>query len=160
MGLALNQNARGARAAQYLKRLARMRVKLKNFFSFGEMLKPLTLSGDIPTISFIPGGLGEDENSPAVEIPAIQTSTWHDGNSILLSFINGKVPENAGETISFSFDFDSSLYGINEAISIKEVNATSENDYTAVPNQFHKDVTLVPYEVKAFVITPMSEIAQ
>ena len=151
MGISRNQNDRSARAANYLRELARMRVKFKEFISFGSMKKPLELQGNIPTITF---STVVTDSGGDVSIPAIQTSTWSDGESILVTFVNGKVPKNLNESITFSFDFDSNIYGINQAISIKEVTETTEGAYEAIENQFTKELTLDSYDVRAFVITP------
>ena len=152
-GVAVHQNARSARAAQYLRRLARMRRKLVHFTSFGEMKRPLALSDTIPMMRFTAFG-----GTSMVETPAIQTSTWSDGESIMVLFVNGKVPQLEGERITFDFDFDTSLYGIDEAVSIQEITESLDGPYAEIENQFHKEVTLSSYEVKAFIITPRSKI--
>ena len=145
-----DQNARSLRAGAYIKRLARLRVKHKAFFSFGEMKKPLVLTGTIPTIEF----LSSKRNAYApYDAPAILTSTWSDGESILVSFINAKVPEEEGESITFGFDFDASVYGM-DGIRIKEVTESSDGAYTNVANTFHKDVTLNSYDARVFIISP------
>jgi len=152
-GVAVNQNARSARAAQYLRRLARMRTKLVNFTSFGEMKRPLSLSGTIPMMTFPAYG-----GTSMVETPAIQTSTWSDGESIMVLFVNGKVPQKKDESITFNFNFDTSIYGIDEAVSIREITESSDGAYKEISNQFNKEVTLTSYDVKAFIITPSSKI--
>ena len=144
------QNERSQRARAYMKKLARLRVMHKAFFSFGEMKKPLTLTGDIPTIE----SLASKRNAfQPVVMPAISTSTWSDGTNILVSFVNAKVPQVADESITFGFDFDASIYGMDN-IRIKEVTEDVNGAYTDVNNQFHRDVTLSSYDAKVFVISP------
>ena len=150
MTIVMHPNARKQRAAEYLRRLARMRFKLKDFLSFGEMKKPLALKGDIPNISFS----GTSEAKGTVTIPAIQTSTWSDGESIVVTVINAKVPDGNSRPIVFSFDFDATTYGMSGAIQIKEITESSDSNYEAITPQFTKQVTLESYEVKAFIITP------
>ena len=149
----VNQGDRRVRAANYLRRLARVHSKLKDYFSFGEMKKPLNLHGNIPTIMFDATKRNAGINMGKVVIPAIQTSTWSNGESIVVTVVNGKVPETADESITFSFDFDASRYGLNGTIKIKEITENSDGTYQNIASQFTKTVTLRSYEVKVFVIT-------
>jgi|GEM_PF-1680381 len=153
MGIARNQNERSARAGSYLRKLARLRYKLRDFFSFGTMKKPLKLKGDIPTMMFLASSTA-DKNMGEIIIPAIQTSAWSDGTSILITFVNGKVPTQPNESIAFSFDFDAKAYGLDGDIKIKEVTETTDGEYEAISSKFTKDITLGSYETKLFVVTP------
>jgi len=147
-------NSRKKRAVNYLRRLARLRYKLKAFFSFGEMKKPLVLKGNIPNITFEATKRNKSINRGYVTIPAIQTSTWSDKKSIVISFVNGKVPQVDNESITFSFDFDANSYGLNGDIQIKEITENKDGEYQDITPQFTKIVTLKSYEAKAFIISP------
>ncbi len=141
---------RTLRAANYLKQLARLRVKFKEFLSFGQMQKPLKIDGDIPTVEFTASKLNGYKKG--IKIPAIQTSTWSNGKNILVTFINAK-----SEDITFSFDFDSKTYGINESISIKEVTQNNDGTYENISNQFTKTVTLKGQDGVGFIVTPSTK---
>jgi len=148
------ENSRKERAATYLRRLARLRYKLKAFFSFGTMKKPLALKGDIPNITFEAASKTGPVNERNVTTPAIQTSTWSDGERIVVSFVNGKVPQVADESITFSFDFDANTYGLGREIQIKEITENEDGEYQDTASQFTKTVTLKSYEAKAFIVSP------
>jgi hypothetical protein len=160
MGISWNQNERSARAANYLRQLARLRYKHRAFFSFGEMKKPLKLKGDIPTTSFYDQQWSdkwtkEEEIEHTVTIPALQTSAWSDSKNILLTFVNGKTRERADDMIKFSFDFNAKDYGLTGEINIKEVTQESEGEYQAISSQFTKELTLKSYEATTFIVAPM-----
>lgn len=154
MGLVSNTHERTRRAASFVRNLGRLRVKLRDFISYGRMLKPLALGADIPDVSFMPHtfpGIYQED----VILPAIQTSTWTDGDAIALIFVNAKVPESEDDNITFSFDFNASNYAIeDDIVKIREITQdsnTSDEDISAI---FTKNITLKSYEAKVFVITP------
>ena len=131
-----------------------MHYKLKSFFSFGEMKKPLTLQGNIPDITFEATKRNKFINKGNVTISAIQTSTWSDKKSIVVSFVNGKVPQVADESITFSFNFNASTYGLKGDIQMKEITENNDGEYQDITSPFTKTITLKSYEAKAFIISP------
>ena len=154
MGLVSSTHPRTQRAASFVRNLGRLRVKLKSFISYGRMLKPLALYGNIPQVTFMPHTYPGIYQDPVV-IPAIQTSTWTDGEAVALIFVNAKVPENENDSITFSFDVNASQYGIEgDVVKIKEVTQESNSSDENIAAVFTKSVTLKSYESKVFVITP------
>lgn len=152
--LVSSQHPRSRRAAKFIRGLGRIKAKLKDYITFGRMLRPVALNGNIPSVSFPPNSHPATFQEEVVT-SAIQTSTWTDGERIAVFFVNGKVPDHAGDNISFSFDFDATKYGIQtNSVMIKEITEDSDGQNDVVNNSFTKSVTLDSYEVKAFIITP------
>jgi hypothetical protein len=154
MSLANAQHSdRARRAAVFAKKLAQLRVRLKDFFSFGRMLKPLQITGDIPTVTF-PAHRYPNRYQESVVTSAIQTSTWSDGENVMIMFVNGKAPDQAGD-VSFSFTFDSTKYGIDSpSIKIKEITEVKDESYQSIGKTFTKNVTLGSADAKIYIISP------
>jgi hypothetical protein len=138
--------ARKDRAATYIKKLAFMREKLKRFISFGSMQKPLTLTGNIPTIT-VPA-----TKHGAIKLLAIQNGIWKKDSSIVVVFINGNKPDLNAADINFNFAFDGSKYGLHNGFSIQEITPTSQRDLGVVENSFTKNVTLKSADMKAYIL--------
>ncbi len=141
-------------AAQYVRRLGKMRYKLRQFMSHGKMLHSINLKGEIPNISYpvYDSGLKKD-----VVTPAIQHSVWRHGDSIIIAFVNGKIPPTANvidDSLSFSFDFDGSKYGMSGALAVTEWTDTSQGVTHYLPNSFHQKVQIRSISPKAFLIRP------
>jgi len=153
MGLVSNTHERTRRAATFVRKLGRLRVKLKEFISFGRMLKPLELNGDIPNVTFSPYGFPGTYQEDVV-IPAVQTSVWNDGNDIALIFVNGKVPTSEDDNVSFYFDFNASQYGIEgDVIKIREITENNETTDEDIAANFTKNITLKSYDAKVFILS-------
>jgi hypothetical protein len=137
------------RAANYTKSLVTMRDKLKNYMSYGSIQKPLTISGNIPTIDVPKSG----DHTPFT-MSAIQTGIWKDSDgNVAILFINGNKPDLNAPDIKFSFDFDGSKYGLSGDLKIKEVRAYNETSLGTVNNSFTKDITLPSASVVAYIIS-------
>lgn len=152
MGLVSSTHERSRRAAAYIRQLGRLRSKLKDFMSFGQMLRPLRLKGNIPTLSFAPytyPNLYQQD----VSISAIQSSVWTDGTKIALFFVNGKVPETTDEKISFSFDFNASAYGLEgESLTIKTITEDQDGPESTIDSNFTKELTLGSYQAITLIL--------
>ena len=141
--------ARKDRAATYIKKLAFMREKLKNYIALGTMKKPLILKGNIPTIT-VPG---TQTHHGTIQLSAIQNGVWKKGKSVVIVFINGNKPDLHAEPINFQFTFDGAKYGLSNNLSIQEVTATSSRSLGAVANKFTKSVTLESADIKGYILT-------
>ena len=156
MGLVSSTHERSRRAADFVRELGRLRTALTDFFSFGRMLKPLPLAGSIPNVSFAPYTYPAIYQETVV-LPAVQTSVWtnQEENAVALVFVNGKVPQREDDNITFSFDFNGALYGMDgDHVMMKEVTQSGSTDSEMISSVFTKTVTLPSYGVKVFVITP------
>ncbi len=141
-------------AKPFLKQIATMRIKLKDFFSFGRMLRELKINGSIPDITSTWIDYGENID---VTISALQHSVWQnkDDNKIALVFSNASM--NA--TLNFSVLFNGADYKAYGKLNLKKI---TENDLTNIgqkENLFSLDVSLKPLEVIAYIITPDSLVA-
>ena len=117
------------------------------------MLKPLQITGDIPTVTF-PAHRFPNRYQESVVTSAIQTSTWSDGENVMIMFVNGKAPDQAGD-VSFSFTFDSTKYGIDSpSIKIKEITEVKDESYQSIGKTFTKNVTLGSADAKIYIISP------
>ena len=145
--VAAKDRARKDRAATYIKKLAFMREKLKNFISFGEMQKPLILTGNIADIT-VPS-----TKHGSIKLSAIQNGIWKKEDSIVVVFINGNKPDLNAPAINFKFSFDGSKYGLSNSFSIKEITPTTNKSLGVVENSFTKDVSLESADIKAYILT-------
>jgi len=147
-----NIGAKGSRkekAASYVKSLAIMREKLKSYISYGEMKKPLTISGNIPTID-VPRATKFEPFS----IKAIQTGIWkRDDGSILVVFVNANTPDKSPSSIKFSFDFKADEYGLSGDLKIREIKPYSQRTLPSVSNHFTREVELQSAGVVAYIIS-------
>ncbi len=136
-------------AAPFVKKIATMRYKLKDFLAFGEMLRPMTVTGSIPTIT----SSWTDYGTPVdVTISAVQSSVYrHQNNSsVALIFANASITD----TLDFSFDFNGSQYGFPGQVYIQEITETSDGTPQLTGNTFTKTVSLENLDSVAYIITP------
>ncbi len=135
------------RARPFIKNIATMRYKLRNYLAFGTMLKPLALSGSIPMIT----SSWTDYGTPvAVTLPAIQTGLYREigtGN-IAAVFVNSSM----SKTINFSFTFNGRDYGCSGKLNLHKITATKNNAPGQENNTFTKTVTLDPLNTVAYMI--------
>jgi hypothetical protein len=147
-----NANTQRVRAMKFVRRLATMRHKLKEFLSNAVMLRPLKVEGDIPTI-VIPAVEGDhpiDEGS----IPAILNSVWKSkSGKIALIFANAQ-NSDSNQNINFSFNFDASKYGIDGEFGVVEVKESSSQDLGSFSGSFSKNITLTASDIIAYIIEP------
>ena len=144
--LASDPNGR-ATAFPFVVRMAKMRYKLRNFLSFGEMLRPLIIDrSNIPDITskWLDYGKFID-----VKISALQSSLWRNikGNKIALVFANASMTDN----LDFSFKFDGSKHNFKGKIKVQRI---SENGYGKIfeeDNSFSTNVSLAPMDMIAYI---------
>ncbi len=138
-------------ARPFVKKIATMRYKLKDFLAFGTMLRPLTLSGGIPVIT----SSWTDYGTPVdVTVSAIQSSVYRhksDG-SVAVIFANASMTQ----TIEFSFGFDGGQYGFSNELNIQEITDAANGSLEQTANAFTKTVSLEPLDSVAYVISPIS----
>ena len=141
--LTLNEN----RASMgYLRKLAMMRERLKEFIGFGVMQKQLhTLpiqNATIPTVQMKRAG-------KIVDILAIQTGSWRDKNgNLVIVFINANAPKSG--TLSFKTNFSLSLYGLGNEVSIRELKDDGSSRDIGI---FPDTIKLKGSEIRAFIIS-------
>ena len=164
MWLAINPEANEDKlmAANYVKSLSRMRYKLKDFMSYGEMKRPiipesLPAGTTIPTITYDVFDWGGHRDFVSVTTSAIQRTVWQNTNEVVVLFVNGRIQSpagTAGGTISFEFDFDPNAYGLTGDLTIQEITPTEEGAVLAIDNEtFPKEVNLQNLELVAYKIT-------
>jgi hypothetical protein len=154
-------------AATYVKSLSRMRYKLKDFLSYGEMKRPIILQSlptgtTIPTITYDVWDWGGHRGTVSVTNPAIRTSVWQNANEVVVLFANGRIQSpagTAGGTISFEFNFDPNDYGLTGDLTIQEITPTTETAVLTVDDTtFPKEVNLQNLELVAYKITGESTL--
>jgi hypothetical protein len=134
-------------AAPFIKRLATMRYKLKDFLAFGELLKPVTLIGNIPSIT----STWTDYGTPIdVTIDAIQASAYKNetGDTIAFIFVNA----SRQEPINFSFDFDANQYTLDGDLEMQMITPQAKSEFASVQRRFSKEIRLGPLDSVAFLI--------
>ena len=140
-------------AAQFIKTLGKMRHKMKDFMSFGEMLRPLKIDSvpilSIPIIDFA--------TVQTETITAIQPSVWRSGDSVAFIFVNARIQTPAhtpGGNLSFKFDFKGTDYGFTDSVYVQKVFMDSVGDSVSMGNVFTQNVTLGDLQATAYIVTP------
>ena len=152
-------------AANYVKALSRMRYKLRNFMSYGEMKRPIIPESStgtaIPTITYTitdrsghadHSGHGEKE----ITTSAIQKSVWQNNNEVVVVFANTRIQSPAGVTggaIPFQFDFNGTDYEFVGDVTIQKLTPTTDENIETENNTFTKNVILNNLELVAYKIT-------
>ena len=137
------------RALAYVRKLATLRHKLREFVAYGQMQKPLELPGAIPALTIPKTG-----HTPSITISAIQSSVWkNSGNKLALVFVNARTPDSGEDPISFTLDFDGAKYGLTGSLSLTEVTETTTEELGEFPTRFNREITLPSADVKGYIIS-------
>lgn len=145
-----------AMASSYVRNLGRMRYKLRDFMSYGEMKRPIDITGAIPDMSYEIFDWGGERSAVNIVEPAIQKSVWQSGNRVVVVFVNAEmpnVPNGVGTDINFSFNFVGSDYGLGGDLTIQEITPTTDGAITPIGNSFTQDVTLSSLQQVAYIIS-------
>lgn len=143
-------------AANYTRNMGRMRYKLRNFMSYGEMKRPINITGAIPNISYEISDWGGSGTTEIITNSAIRKTVWQNENEVIVLFANGRIQSPAGtvgEEIDFSFDFDASVYGMTGDYTIQAITPTSDGTITSTTATFTQDVSLPNLGIVAYKIT-------
>jgi len=157
--LAINpsQNSEKLMAANYVKALGRLRYKLRYFMSYGEMKRPLTLTGNIPDISYTVMDWGGCRCTDTISNPAIRNSVWQNDSAVVLVFSNARIQSPAGVpggNINFTFDFDPADYGLQGPLTIQKITPDFDDSIITINNApFQKNVSLPNLNLVAYKIT-------
>jgi len=144
-------------ASNYTRTLGRMRYKLRDFMSYGEMKRPIDITGTIPDITYDVYDWGGAHGLITLTNPAIRKTVWQNANEVVVLFVNGRIqsPANvAGGDVNFSFDFNPADYGLAGDLTIQELTPTTDGSIDVVDaNTFPKNVMLQNLDIVAYKIT-------
>lgn len=161
--LAINPNSspKKSMASHFVKRLSRMRYKLRDFVSYGEMKKPLELSGNIPDLTYQVLDWGGHKAYIDVTYPAVQNTVWQNGDSVVVSLINSTLPDVVNvidDSLTVSFTFNGSDYGLTGTLAVTEIMEDSEGATYFMPNSFTQLSNIPSITPKAYLIRPASDL--
>ncbi len=161
--LAINPDANPNKsmASHFVKRLSRMRYKLRDFLSYGTMKKPLSLSGKIPDLTYHVWDWGGHQGYVDVNYPAVQNSVWQHGDSVVVSLINASLPDEPNvidDSLTVSFSFDGSRYGMDGALAVNEITENGNGPVFFTENTFTLEVNIPSITPKAYLIRPASDL--
>lgn len=133
-------------AGEFVKTLGKMRYKLKDFISFGEMQRPLIL--DVPTITFPVSDYGTVRQST---IDVIQNSVWKhkEDNKLLILFANASMTDNH----NVIFDVDFSAYGLYSPLTIQEITSTNDGALQNINTNYSHNSSLQARDVVGYIIS-------
>ncbi len=132
----------------YVRRMGRMRNKLKEYLSFGRMLKPIEIDkSGIENIT-------SNWESNSVTISALQSSLWRnrDEDKAMILFANA----SKTKTLNFTLDFDGSTRGLSGKLRLQKVTEDSDGDIITKENSFSMNISLKPLDIVAYIIEPDS----
>ena len=133
-----------------------LRSQLKEYISFGEMMRPPKPKGDIPDIT-ISRGNPDNSNYRAATISAIQAGAWksRQDDSVALLFVNGQ--KQNGTSLSFAVDVLSTDYGLQGVLSLTKLTAENEETLGTVKGSFSIDANVPAGEAVAYILTELDE---
>ncbi len=133
-------------ARPFLKQVATMRYKLREFLAFGSLQRPISLSANIPQIVSTWSDFGQ---ATEVSISMLQSSVYLNkrGDKIAFIFVNASMDKK----IDFSFELDGSSYGFDGQLELKRISST-ESKSVIINNRSRQDLSLEPLEVVALVL--------
>ncbi len=134
--------------APYVRKMGRMRYKLKEYLSFGRMLKPIEI--DRSGIDDITTNWGKGP----VTISALQASLWKNSaeSKAMLLLANASV----SKTINFNLNFDGASRGLYGKLKIQRITESSEGNILTKENSFSMNIQIQPKDIIAYVIEPDS----
>ena len=149
-------------AANYVKSLGRLRYKLRDFMSYGEMKRPIKVNGTIPDISYTVRDWGGCRCTHTITNPAIRSTVWQSDTSVIVLFANGRIqsqPGVPGGNINFTFDFNPADYGLKGALTIQRITPTLDDTIISIINApFQKSVSLANLDLVAYKIVGESGV--
>ncbi|MBN1290728.1 MAG: hypothetical protein JXB48_02735 [Candidatus Latescibacteria bacterium] len=134
------------KTAEYLRRAARMRYEFIPFLSWGEMMRPPEVQGNIPEITAEWAWAREEK---MVTDSSVQSGAWKspDGRIVFI-FANASDDE-----IIFEWCFDPDIYGFKgKPLQLEAVNSGEE--IRTVRKSVNKTVNLSSCEIKAYIVSP------
>ncbi len=139
-----DQNATTARP--YIVDLAVMRHKLKNFMSFGTLLKPFAVNGNIPNITSDWGG-----SAGSVTVSALQKNVYRNktGDSIAFVFSNASMTN----ALDFDFDIIGTNYGFDGTLDVQLITQTNNGAAQNHPNIYTQNVHIAPMTSIAYLVS-------
>jgi len=132
--------------AEFLRTAARVRYNLLPFLSWGRMVRPPELSGNIPDITD-DWEWGSDPEEKMVTVSAIQRGAWqsHDGR---IAFIFANVSD---KEVKFTWHFDPSRYGFGrKKVQLEAVDAQSP--VRTINRKVDFPITLPPRQIITHMI--------
>jgi len=157
--LAINpaQNPGKLMAANYVKALGRFRYKLRDFMSFGEMCRPITVNGSIPDITYTVMDWGGCRGLDTITNSAIKNTVWQNDTVVMVVFANARIQSPAGSqggNINFTFNFDAANYGLQAPLTIQRITPTLDDTIKIINNStFQKSANLPNLDLVAYKIT-------
>ncbi len=138
-------------ARAYVRKLAKLRYKLREYMSFGKMLKPLIDVSGMGTITsdWLPG-----EQVRNVTVSVLQQSFWENsvGNKEVIIFTNA----SKTETLNFTLNYSGTAHGLTGNLKIQKVTAETDDAIVNESNSFTRNITLNPLEEEAYIIDPVN----
>ena len=140
-----DQNAVLARP--FVKNIAAMHYKMRDFLAFGHLQKPLAIAGNIPDITSTWYDYGVAVN---VTISAIQSGVYKHraDNSVAVIMVNASMTNS----IDCSFSFVGANYGMHGNLNVKAVTEDSNGVVVSNQNSFVQSVQLAPMQTVAYIM--------
>ena len=148
LGLPSNLNTpERTTSMEYLRELATLRFKLREFMSFGTMLKPLLDVSGRPTITTN----WSVRYVNMITISALQQSIWKnkDDDKVLITFANASTTATLNNV---TIDIQGSTYGLAGNLSVQRIREGNNDNAVTEPNHFVRTISLAPEEVYCIVL--------
>ncbi len=142
------QDPDAEQARPFILDLVKMRYKLRNFMSYGEMKKPFEIEGDIPVITS-DWGVGD------VSISQLQKNIYINQSKDTLAYVFANA--SMTEAVDFQFDFNTSVdYGINPEYNINIIKPDTEETIQVDENNTTISIHLEPKESIAYFVSHLT----
>ena len=143
----LNPDVVNRASGPFLRTCAQLRYQLADYLAHGRMLRPPTVTNQLPVLT----ADWAWRNEWPISLPAVQTAAWRakDGRIVLL-FANFTTAEQ-----SVTFKFDPAEYGLGAGqVTMVKRTASSAEAPTKVPAAWAPTVTIPAEQVIAYELTP------
>ena len=150
LGLPSNLNSPERIATMdYLRELAVLRYKLREFMSFGTMRKPLLDVSARPTITT--NWAVKTGQVNMITVSALQQSIWKnkDDDKLLIIFSNGSTTTTLNNV---TIDIHGTAYGLAGNLSVQRIREGNNDNAVIEPNHFVRTISLAPKEVYCIVL--------
>ena len=134
------------KTAEYMRKAAQMRHKLIPFLSWGEMVRPPEIKGDVPETTAEWAWAREEK---MVTASALQSGAWKSPDGRIV-FIFANISDN---DITFNWSFDPDRYGFDgKPVQLKPVDADGKTQ--SIKKRINNTIHLPGCEIKAFIVSP------
>ncbi len=128
----------------FIKKLATMHYRLREFFAYGDSLRDIEIPNDGGQLQTVWQDYGEDQQ---ITMPALLHGVYRseDGNKIAFIVANTSKEKH----IHYTFDIDPARYGFGSNVKVTQIDFDSQSS----PASLHVDTDIAPHTAVAYILS-------